>query len=349
MNPEIQRVPRTMSCSPIPNDNNADDPSRVSPAAALLQDRIKPATLVKGRTGDGNHTNNENEKENDDNTDVVPRFILGYWSMRGLGAPLRMMFSAARVPHWVVLYDVLEDEEEEEEEQQERQEPAVPGWNKKSWIEEKEWMRKCNPFTNLPYLIDVQEQYLLTQSNAILSYLGRELGMMGSTKLETAKCEELLGTIYDLRDVMVNFTYYGTPTAELCWTTAHQYFHNFESHLRMQMCRRTISAGDGRVTFLVGPKTTAPDFYLYEMLDQYEMLAKHHGFKSILRDCPNLALYKKAMEELPEHQNYLTSFLHLGLPLNNPYAQFASSLFGKSYERGQDAPWRNQGIIAMNL
>ncbi|KAI2503848.1 glutathione transferase [Fragilaria crotonensis] len=296
------------------------DPSLVSPAAAtagLLQDRIKPTTLIKVGTGKKNNNNDNNDNNCENDNDIVPRFIVGYWSTRGLGAPLRMMLSAARVPHWVALYDVLEEDEVQ-------QTSSVPGWNKKSWMKEKEWMmRACNPFMNLPYLIDVREQFVLTQANAILSYLGQELGMMGSTKLETAKCEELLGTIYDMRDVMVNFAYYGTPTAEQCWTTAQQHFQGFESHLRLQQQLRSrttaaSAADDGTLMFLIGPKTSAPDFHLYEMLDQYEILAKEHGFKSLVHEYPYLALYKKAMEELPEHENYLKSFLHQGLPLNNP-------------------------------
>ena len=310
---------------------------------AALQDRIKPATLIKVGSVEDNNDNN-----------TIPRFVVGYWSMRGLGAPLRMMLSAAHaqkrlVPHyWVALYDVLEDSSED----------GQQSWSLKSWTDDKEWMlRECSPFMNLPYLIDVQEQYVLTQSNAILSYLGRELGMMGSTKLETAKCEELLCTIYDLRDVMVHFAYYGKPTAEQCWTTAQKHFQNLESHLTGQMRKTTTTTIDddddaansnGSTTFLVGPKPNAPDFPLFEILDQYEILAEQHDFQSLGDHYPNLALYKKAMEEWSEHQDYLNSFLHRGLPLNNPYAQFASSLSGKCYERGQEAPWRNLGIVVLD-
>ena len=312
----------------------------------LLQDRIKPATLIKVGYGDGIHGNNS----------IPPRFVVGYWSMRGLGAPVRMMLSAAHahnkargggngVPHWVALYDVVEEHDATDE-----------GWSFKSWIYDKEWMMSdCNPFMNLPYLIDVKEQYVLTQSNAILSYLGRELGMMGSTKLEMAKCDELLSTIYDLRDTMVHFAYYGTPTAEECWATAQKHFQNLETHLSRQMREYStvVDAVNDDVTvvpnyFLMGTTTTAPDFPLYEMLDQYEMLAKQHGFASIDTKYPILAKYKSTMEELPEHQDYLNSFLHQGLPLNNPYARFASSLSAMSYERGQETPWRNLGIVVLD-
>ena len=199
--------------------------------------------------------------------------------------------------------------------------------------------------------------------------------MMSTTNfLEMAKCDELLSTIYDLRDTMVNFAYYGTPTAKECWTTAQKHFQNLESHLirrqqqqqQMRACCDHLTGADVvdvvvnvhddhdtegvADTFLMGTAPTAPDYSLYEMLDQYEMLAKEYDFASLddnnNNNHPLLTTYKKTMEDWPHHDDYLHSFLHHGLPFNNPYALFASSLSAKSYVRGQlETPWRNLGII----
>lgn len=65
----------------------------------LIKDRMKPDTTFKIFYGD--HLEDLHN----------PRFILGYWSIRGLGAPLRMMLSAAETNHWAVLYDMEEKED----------------------------------------------------------------------------------------------------------------------------------------------------------------------------------------------------------------------------------------------
>ncbi len=43
--------------------------------------------------------------------DAPKRFALGYWSIRGLGAPLTMMLCAAKVPFTLCLYDIVENGE----------------------------------------------------------------------------------------------------------------------------------------------------------------------------------------------------------------------------------------------
>lgn len=273
-----------------------------------LHNRIKPDTLIK--VGQG-----------------VPRFVVGYWAIKGLAAPIRMMMSASGVCHWVALYDVLDEGEDE--------------WTKDSWFADKEWMKQeCNPFMNLPYLIDVHEQQVLVQSNAILGYLGRELHMMGSTKFDMAKCDELLCEIYDVRNIMVGFAYGLNPpptaaaAAEKCVSRAEAHFQKLEAH----MMRNGTS-------FLLGMKLSAPDFHLYEMLDQYDTLTREYKLDNLWDSYPKLASFQRSMEALIENRAYLESFLHKGLPFNNPYAQFGSDPSGCTFQRGQAAPWRKQGIV----
>ena len=87
-----------------------------------IQDRLRPDTIVK-------------VTYNDQGED--PRFITGYWSIRGLGAPIRMILSAAQVNHWIVMYDVTEEGE--------------TGWSKETWLNDKEWIRDgYNCLANLP-------------------------------------------------------------------------------------------------------------------------------------------------------------------------------------------------------
>ena len=108
-----------------------------------------------------------------------PRFGLGYWSIRGLGAPIRMMLCAAKVNHVNYLHDCVEEGES--------------GWSNLSWVETKKEIREhYNPLANLPYLVDEQERFVLAQSNACLEYLGDLLHMMGRNALERALCAQFL-------------------------------------------------------------------------------------------------------------------------------------------------------------
>jgi hypothetical protein len=60
-------------------------------ASARIKDRLQPDATVEICCGD------KEERDLD-----KPGFIVGYWSiLRGLGVPLRMMPSAAQIPHWV--------------------------------------------------------------------------------------------------------------------------------------------------------------------------------------------------------------------------------------------------------
>ena len=294
----------------------------------LIQSRLNPNTTLKiaydGEAGI--------EK---------PQFIVAYWSIRGLGAALRMMLSAAEVNHWVILYDVAETED--------------GGWDKESYLRDKLWLKEeYNSLINLPFLVDCRYDRVIAQTNAIFSYLGRELNMMGSGKHEQSKCEELLCEVMDLRNLMVRFAYRnevfaGTDDAKQLVKEAAYHLDKFEEHLAKEGSNNT----EREKRHLVGGNFSAPDFHLFEMLDQFEGLFKTYDLsllwntsrngQSILR--PYLSIFKKEFGDLRENSAYLSSFL-AKLPYNNPYARFGSdpSTLGK-YTRGQEAPWRNMGIV----
>jgi glutathione S-transferase len=316
-----------------------------------IQDRLKPSSIIK------NHYDGHYQRH-------TPRFIVGYWSIRGLAAPLRMMLSAAQIDHWVVLYDVQETQE---------------GWDRSSWFQEKEWLREPYPLINLPFLVDCAHDRVVSQTNAILAYLGRELKMLGTTPVETCQCEELLCEIMDLRNKMVKFAYApASPGNDLedakeLIEQANVHFHKLEQHLILQypnILERVVDPDEvpstdfykKGVCHLVGGKFTAPDFHLWEMLDQFEELCQHYELPSCFGTATTNSKEEKT-KTFPYLREFLENFIHLPengtyyaqwhkevkLPLNNPYARFGSdpkptSGFG-TYVRGQDAPWRNLGVI----
>ena len=101
---------------------------------------------------------------------------IGYWSIRGLGAPCRMMTMYAGVKAKFDVYDVK---------------PKVGGgWDASSWFGPKKELKKINPLMNLPYVID--NDVIVNQTNAVMTYLGRKLNLWGTTSSECVACEQLL-------------------------------------------------------------------------------------------------------------------------------------------------------------
>jgi glutathione S-transferase len=207
---------------------------------------------------------------------------------------------------------------------------------------------------NLPFLVDCDNDRVIAQTNAIFSYLGRELNMMGSNPIEQSICEELLCEIMDIRNQMVRFAY--APRSETDEEDAKQLLNKDGGVLRgfdkieLYLKRKKESSynNDIGTIHLVGDRVSAPSFHLWEMLDQFEGLTKFYRLPSLLEpDRPHLAAFKNTIESLPEVSPYLSSE-YSKIPFNNPYARFGSNptTLGK-YERGMKTPWKQKGIVKM--
>lgn len=303
--------------------------------------------------------------------DEQPRFVLGYWSIRGLAAPLRAMLSAAQVDHEIILYDLTEDEGH--------------GWQMATYAADKQWLKdEYDCFVNLPFLVDTKGDMVLSHTNAIFNYLGRELKMNGKDEIQQAKVEEMLCEIMDLRDKMVHFVYStecSVPQAEALLKTAKVHLRKFEHHLAQTYPdyfkslmadesngpKTSEQAKDGICHLIPGCFTT-PDFHLWEMLDQYAGLASTYGLplwgekgdekakvinyqarpdvKPSDRPFPYLEEFMSNFMLLPENKSYVESYLHKELPCNNCPGSFASCEKSfKKYTRGQLAPWRAKGEV----
>jgi glutathione S-transferase len=295
-----------------------------------IKDRLKPDTTVKIGYGDGGIEN--------------PRFIIGYWSIRGLAAPLRMMLSAATVNHWVVMYDLKEE--------------GDSSWSKEAYLVDKEWLRKeYNPLMNLPFLVDCEkDDRVICQSNALFTYLGRELAMLGSNEQETYQCEELLCEIMDLRNLMVGYVYQGGDAskakedAEQLVTSGGLpcILDKLEMCLKRKYPNKEEKDIHNRpeIRNLVGEQCSAPDFHLWEMLDQLQGLTTYYNLTSACSDRPNLTSFQKNFRNLQENAAYVQSQMHHSLPYNNSFARFGSdpATWGKLV-RGSPTPWKGQGVV----
>ena len=83
--------------------------------------------------------------------------------------------------------------------------PPLCRFDRDVWFNAKPPLKAGNPLMNLPYIID--GDVVVAQTNACFSYLGRKLGLWGSTEAEVVDCEQLLCELMDLRNQMVGFAY----------------------------------------------------------------------------------------------------------------------------------------------
>jgi len=112
------------------------------------------------------------------------KILVGYWSIRGLGAPLRLMCEYAGANYEAVNYELK----------------GEPGnWDASAWFSVKPALKDRNPLMNLPYVVDGDR--VITQSNACLLYLGRKFGLSGKNEDEVTRMEQSLCQAMDLRFV----------------------------------------------------------------------------------------------------------------------------------------------------
>jgi len=219
-----------------------------------------------------------------DGGNVSPKYALGYWSIRGLGAPLTMMLCAAKVPFTLFLYDIVENDEN--------------GWNSDYFAAKKDYIKDYDsPLWNLPFCVDRENKNVVCQTNAVFSHLGRACGMLGDDAKTTSQCEQLLCEIYDLRNIMVQYAYGSSevdPKGVL--QNAMKHLQKLESWLELQAKSMSKtndedeSAKRAKVNavHLVGGKFSAPDFHLYEMLDQFNAFAKFYELDDFMTDLMRL-------------------------------------------------------------
>ena len=87
--------------------------------------------------------------------DKMPTF--GYWKIRGLAAPIRMMLHYKQQPYKQVSYG----------------EDATTEW----FTGDKPKLQEKNSLANLPYMIDADGDTVICQSKSIMVYWGLKLGI----------------------------------------------------------------------------------------------------------------------------------------------------------------------------
>jgi len=215
-----------------------------------------------------------------------PPLKLGYWAIRGLAQPIRLLLTYLNVPFTETRYD---------------------GKNRDNWLKEKHTLGL--QFPNLPWLVDGETK--ITQSHAILNYVTRSYGphLSGSSIVAQAEVDTLLGVAVDFRE---KFT-------SLCYNSNYaQLVGNFQSEYLPSILKQlsTYLQSKGNVYF-TGSKLTVADFIFYEVLDQNRIMTP-----KAYEPVPNLTAFLNRFEQLPRISTYLKSKEFISRPINNVMAQF---------------------------
>lgn len=260
-------------------------------------------------------------------------FTVGYWSLRGLGAPVRMMIMYRNIPMQVVNYDCVEN-------------GTKDGFDRAIWHENvKEKLKEENPLINLPYIKDEETGRYVTHSNACALYLGRKLNLLGENNDQLGECEQLLLEAYDIRNDHVPYCYGRGDNPE---REPQNYLDFMLSKgkslykLNHWLERKYPIVQDDTPLFFVGGGVTAPDFFIWEMVDQIKLLATHFKCPDpFIATAPKLHAFHASFKALPENQNYLNSRLY-ALPCNNLNAKrFGATPSGDPWVFGSgDRQWQ---------
>lgn len=233
---------------------------------------------------------------------------IGYWSIRGLGAPMRMMCYYSGVHFENATYEVKQKGEGR--------------WVSREWEnDDKPDLEHENALMELPYVKNMSTGEVVTQANAVSLYLGRLLALNGPTVRQESLNEQVLFFVYNIFTEMFDLVYpfKGVKDDESFLTALPHYFRKTipYKYAKLEHWLEQLRTG----YFVdVGPCTA--DFYAWEVIDEHELMARKHSLKSPVEEFPCLKQFYQSLRADPRLQAYFDSADYL-LPCNNKMAFFA--------------------------
>ena len=229
---------------------------------------------------------------------------LGYWAIRGLGQPIRFLLTFVDVPFSEVRLGanpdgtLITDKSVESED----------------WNEHKKTIEF--PFPNLPYLIDTSgpNELRLTQSNAILRYLGRRFDLYGDCESDRAAIDVLQDEAYDFRNWIIETAYvetveYPDTLAEFIATAIPRYVDRFEQYLQ----------STGATSHFIGKRISLVDFILYELIWQTSVMVPGSIADT---NRPNLFAFIESFANIPQIAAYMLRNEYIERPINSLWTAF---------------------------
>lgn len=211
---------------------------------------------------------------------------LTYWNVRGLGEPIRHLLKYKEV-------DFVDD----------RIEPSGPGWGR--WVGLRDNTEGLE-LANLPFIDDNGTK--VTQSIAVLRYLGRKFDLFPTLPEEIVLSEMLEQEIFDLRNRLTSACYDpylvfipGSPKSET-GSFDHPYLKEkvVANRLkeRLPKINRLLTK-----KFAVKDEPTYVDFMLYEYLDQLKRFVP----ECFAEEVDNILCYMTRFENLPHLKEWFQS------------------------------------------
>ncbi|XP_032752819.1 glutathione S-transferase Mu 2-like [Rattus rattus] len=172
---------------------------------------------------------------------------------------------------------------------------TAPNFDRSQWLSEK--FKLGLDFPNLPYLIDGSHK--ITQSNAILRYLGHKHHLCGETEEERIRVDILENQAVDTRRQLAMVCY--SPEFE---KRKPEYLEGLPDKMKL------YSEFLGKRPWFAGNKITYVDFLVYDVLD------KHRMFEPKCLDAfPNLMDFMARFEALEKISAYMKSSRFLSGPV----------------------------------
>lgn len=217
---------------------------------------------------------------------------LGYWNIRGLAAPIRMLLYYCDVPFADVQYE----------------QGSAPDFSTAAWLDEKHALGLL--FPNLPYYIDDGGKFV--QTLPILRYIAARHGVIAGGDLghNDSQVDVLAHVAMDLRNAFTRCCYRCQSMAEVERAVAE--------HLRPQILCWSQHLADGR-SFCAGDRLSYADFFLAEHLDQIRQV-----FPAAVQPHTALCSYIDRFFGLDKLQQFQRTSLYMKWPVNNKRAFLGS-------------------------
>lgn len=210
----------------------------------------------------------------------------GYWNIRGYMQPIRLLLAYAGVEYEDKRYNI----------------GPAPEYDRSEWLADK--FNLGLDFPNCPYLIDGDVK--LSQTFAILKYLGRKHGLAPKTEAEHIRMDLTEAEAIDMR----------TKWSTLCYNADFEKLKpEFLKNLSVKL--KEMSTFLGSHPYFAGENITWIDFVMYELLDQHSQMSP-----GLLDEFPNLKEFHARIENLEKVAAYLKSDKCIKYPFNGPMAEF---------------------------
>mmetsp|Transcript_38390 Transcript_38390/g.83083 ORF Transcript_38390/g.83083 Transcript_38390/m.83083 type:complete len:548 (-) Transcript_38390:124-1767(-) len=237
-----------------------------------------------------------------------PRLTVGYWNIRGLGAPLRMMCAFKGIECEDVRYDLDQREGKWQ----------APGWESRHKLQ----LQEINPFVELPFVANHRTGEVASLTIASTLYLANLFGMTGPTKHSRYLNEQLLFFVYtswmELRALVYPSNKSGRISGQSFPERVDRYFSTVVPPLYSKLETLLRRRGTG---LFVAWLPCAADFHIWELIDQHELLAEAQGVTSLLRKYSALKVFHGRVRSHPRLEGYFESPA-AQLPVNNKVSYF---------------------------